>query len=575
MKRELFLNDKVVLWPGDSRTCLAYVNANSIDSVVTDPPYALTSMTKPRPDLVNASNPYARKQAERGFMGKQWDTGEAAFDPEFWKQILRVLKPGGHVVAFGGDRTVHRLTCAIEDAGFEIRGTLAWIFGSGFPKGLNVVNNLIRLAICQSSKHARLAVQSSKSIRVRCEGVREPIAVAVAQILPEGELVLLTEIGGGVALHVPTVMWPSEWMATIGLNMTWSWSGLLDDACTEASKCITEMESERTTDLTIWNWLIGLHTSANTTPVSVSLTNGSPWPAAFVANSLNGSKQSYSAIQIVTALGNAGENPLKRFDGFNIALKPAMELICLARKPLIGTVAENVLEHGTGAINVDGCRVAAGADENFARPVNHTGLHEGWDRPWKHDPGALARERIKRDEIERKAATLGRWPANVLHDGSAEVVGLFPGDCPSSSGIRPRGTNNNVYGEHRDTPFESYGDSGSAARFFYTSKADADDRLGFTHPTIKPVDLMQWLVRLVTPKGGMVLDPFAGTGTTAEAAFREGMRCMLLEREPEYQGFIRERMRLVMAGPDERSRETAKRKPEPPREGLLALMAAE
>jgi DNA modification methylase len=563
MKRELFLNDKVVLWPGDSRTCLAYVNANSIDSVVTDPPYALTSMTKPRPDLVNASNPYARKQAERGFMGKQWDTGEAAFDPEFWKQILRVLKPGGHVVAFGGDRTVHRLTCAIEDAGFEIRGTLAWIFGSGFPKGLNVVNNLIRLAICQSSKHARLAVQSSKSIRVRCEGVREPIAVAVAQILPEGELVLLTEIGGGVALHVPTVMWPSEWMATIGLNMTWSWSGLLDDACTEASKCITEMESERTTDLTIWNWLIGLHTSANTTPVSVSLTNGSPWPAAFVANSLNGSKQSYSAIQIVTALGNAGENPLKRFDGFNIALKPAMELICLARKPLIGTVAENVLEHGTGAINVDGCRVGPII---AAQPG---GLHRGSGAT----VGSFTGEHIIDDNPK------GRWPANVLHDGSEEVVGAFPETADSKAGWR----NNNNQGHEgwsggtiRSGPlYSGHEDSGSAARFFYTAKADSDDRLGFSHPTIKPVDLMQWLVRLVTPKGGMVLDPFAGTGTTAEAAFREGMRCMLLEREPEYQGFIRERMRLVMAGPDERSRETAKRKPEPPREGLLALMAAE
>lgn len=395
---EIFLNNRVILWPVDCKVGLAYVNANSIDSVVTDPPYALTSVvkrfqngepahTKTAQDIAGRKTPIARLAA--GFMGQKWDTGETAFDPEFWKQVYRVLKPGGHVVAFGGTRSVHRLVCAIEDAGFEIRDQLSWIFGSGFPKSHNAGN------------------------------------------------------------------------------------------------------------------------------------------------------------------------------GLGTALKPAHEPICLARKPLIGTVAENVLLHGTGAVNIDGCRVAT-----EPRSTHNNGLN-------KNISGKIYGSGRGLPAGEYEAAS-SRWPANVLHDGSEEVVGAFPDAPGQQRSVGPlNGAKDsiNCYGDFgpRDQ-FDPRGDSGSAARFFYQAKADSDDRLGFTHPTIKPVDLMQWLVRLVTPRGGMCLDPFAGTGTTGEAAFREGMRAMLIEREPEYQGFIRERMRLVMSGPDERSRETVKRKPEPPKEGLLALM---
>jgi site-specific DNA-methyltransferase (adenine-specific) len=167
----------------------------------------------------------------------------------------------------------------------------------------------------------------------------------------------------------------------------------------------------------------------------------------------------------------------------------------------------------------------------------------------------------QRASIER-TATLGRWPANIIHDGSEEVIAAFP---ETESGAGNKANKNPTTRDSQviptiDTGQIWGGDSGSAARFFYTAKADADDRLGSKHPTVKPVDLMQWLCRLVTPKGGTVLDPFAGTGTTGEAAFREGFNAVLIEREEEYQADIRRRMSLCMSGPDERKRESIKAK---------------
>lgn len=169
------------------------------------------------------------------------------------------------------------------------------------------------------------------------------------------------------------------------------------------------------------------------------------------------------------------------------------------------------------------------------------------------------------------SSPLGRWPANVIHDGSDEVVGAFPdsraayGNPASADAIKGRpyseSEHRNAYGTFSNgTVGHLYSDSGSAARFFYTAKADSDDRLGSKHPTVKPLDLMQYLVRLVTPKGGLVLDPFAGTGTTGEAAWREGFRAILIERETEYQEDIRRRMKLCLAGPGERERESIKAK---------------
>lgn len=469
---EEFLSGRVALHCGDSREVLRSIADCSIDSIVCDPPYALVSIAKRfgkpgsapvRVADVHASNDlkaaYARASA--GFMGQSWDVGETAFAAEFWAECLRVLKPGGHVVAFGGTRTYHRLAVAIEDAGFEVRDMLSWLYGSGFPKSHDV----------------------SKGIDRAAGAVREVVArgAPVKRMIPGAD------------------------------------------------------------------------------------QNVSGWEKA------NGREFVPTVTKSATA--DAAE-----WEGWGTALKPACEPICLARKPLIGTVAENVLAHGTGAINVDGCRV--GVEERTYAPKG-TSANAAMIRVPAHRDGQAG------DDV----TVNGRWPANVLHDGSDEVVDAFP-DAPGQQQDvaldAPSARTGNIYGKMNrygeksadsryadkgSTNFAALpgmrrGDSGSAARFFYTSKADGDDRLGSNHPTVKPVDLMQWLVRLVTPPGGLVLDPFAGTGTTAEAAFREGMRCVLVEREASYQADIRRRMGLVLGGPDERRRasekEKEKRKPHDP-----------
>jgi site-specific DNA-methyltransferase (adenine-specific) len=378
------------LYCGDCRSVLTTLAPDSIDAVVTDPPYHLTSIVKRFANASADREQYAATSnsayMSRGFMGKTWDGGAVAFDPDTWRAVYRVLKPGAHLVACGGTRTYHRMACAIEDAGFEIRDTISWLYGSGFPKSRNIGK------------------------------------------------------------------------------------------------------------------------------------------------------------------------------GWGTALKPACELIVLARKPLSeGTVAANVLRWGTGAINVDGCRVPGAFESGWSQSGSKAGKNTCMSGPnYARDP--------KPDN------SVGRWPANVAHDGSDEVTAAFPDVHSAGASCGPKfegGNPNGVAYKHGGNGFRIGDDSGSAARFFYTAKADADDRLGSRHPTVKPLDLMQWLVRLVTPKGGTVLDPFAGTGTTGEAAWREGMRAVLIEAEPEYQADIRRRMALVLAGPDERMRESIKAKNLPRDDGPL------
>ena len=353
----------VTVHHGDCREVLSGIADATVDACVTDPPYALLSIHKRFANSQrtlategSAAGPYQR--TGRGFMGQRWDTGETAFDPAFWVEVLRVLKPGAHVVAFSGTRTYHRLACAIEDAGFEIRDQLAWCFGSGFPKSHNQ---------------------------------------------------------------------KGEWA------------------------------------------------------------------------------------------------------GWGTALKPAWEPICLARKPLVGTVAGNLAQHGCGALNIDGCRIegvprTTHADGNRVTSVAASGHLRG-----KKAHGSTP-------------APEGRWPANIIHDGSDEVVGAFPQTV--SGGVPTAGDRNgDVYGEFAQRSLTNHGpNEGSAARFFYAAKAGPYDRFASKHPTVKPVELMRWLVRLVTPPGGTVLDPFAGTGTTGAAAMVEGFDCILIEREAQFVSDIERRI---------------------------------
>lgn len=354
---------------GDCREVLAAMPENSFDACVTDPPYHLTSIVKrfggsnAAPAKSNgATGVY--KRASTGFMGQQWDGGGVAFDPETWVEVMRVLKPGAHLVAFGGSRTYHRLACAIEDAGFEIRDQIMWLYGSGFPKSHNQKDD---------------------------------------------------------------------------------WTG------------------------------------------------------------------------------------------WGTALKPAHEPIVLARKPFKTTVAKNLAEHGCGALNIDGCRV------------------DGNERPHVISDRRLAHNTYSPGLGGSKASgttTEGRWPANVCHDGSDEVVVGFPdskGQQGDVRGTEPSGKTDEIHGAFdRRTPAPARRDSGSAARFFYCAKASKKDRDdGNNHPTVKPTALMQWLCRLITPPGGVVLDPFMGSGSTGRAAILEGFRFTGIEQDEGYSAIARARIKAA------------------------------
>lgn len=337
---------------GDCLEVLRTMPDGSVDSIVTDPPYGLK------------------------FMGKAWDYDVPPV--EVWRECLRVLKPGGHLLAFAGTRTQHRMAVRIENAGFEIRDMIAWVYGSGFPKSHN-----------------------------------------------------------------------------------------LED----------------------------------------------------------------------------------QWQGWGTALKPAMEPITVARKPLIGTVAENVLTHGTGALNVDGCRVGTCEDTgrySFERKTSKGSAGGSF--------GNQNREKHFSDQaIKSGGSTLGRWPANLIHDGSEEVVKGFP---ETQSGVMKAGTirnhGNHVYGLGCSAPgkianaADTYADSGSAARFFYCAKASAEDRgEGNNHPTVKPTELMRYLVRLVTPPRGTVLDPYTGSGSTGRAATIEGFNFIGVEMDPAFVEIAKQRCNVT------------------------------
>lgn len=236
---------------------------------------------------------------------------------------------------------------------------------------------------------------------------------------------------------------------------------------------------------------------------------------------------------ITRNLTNPSSDDAKHWSGWGTALKPATEPICLARKPFRGTVASNVLKHGTGALNIDGCRISA------------EDALEGRERHGGGKSFADGSSGFRQDAITTSPA--GRWPANLIHDGSEEVVALFPEtESGKPCGVKS-GHNNEIYGEYGGgIPVTGFGDAGSAARFFYVAKADSNERPeagGVQHPTVKPVDLMRYLCRLVTRPGGLILDPFAGSGTTLQAALEEGFSCVGIELNPDYVRLINERLR--------------------------------
>jgi DNA modification methylase len=401
------MSDRVRLYLGDCREVMAGLEPEMVDAIVSDPPYGYI------------------------FMGKGWDHGVPG--AEFWNEALRVAKPGAHLLAFGGTRTFHRLAVAIEDAGWEIRDCVMWVYGSGFPKSHNIGKAIDKMA-------------GAERERVR------PVAAPARN-------------GDG----------------TNALGGAWQ---------------------------------------------------DEPWETA------------------------PATEAARRWEGWGTALKPAWEPIIVARKPFGGTVAANVLEHGTGAINVEGCQVGEAGGGTHCNNRDATGRCLGHDNAGRSTSGQT---------VHGPETNGGRWPANLIHDGSPEVLAGFPGD----------------------------GD-GSASRYFYCAKASKSDRdaglgdlpeatpgqrteraegsAGVTayaggrgparniHPTVKPTDLMRYLCRLVTPPGGVVLDPFMGSGSTGRGAVLEGFGFVGIDLTPEYVEIARRRIADA-----EREREAA----EPVQPGLF------
>ncbi len=349
---KLLGSGQVILHCGQSQTVLKNYPDNYFHSVVTDPPYHLTSIVKRFGKENSASAQFGKDGAfgrvSKGFMGKEWDGGDIAFQPEFWAEVYRVLKPGGYLLSFAAPRNYHRMGVAIEDVGFEIRDCLQWIFGSGFPKN-----------------HAQ----------------------------------------------------SGEW------------------------------------------------------------------------------------------------------EGWGSALKPAYEPICMARKPLIGSIAQNLAEWGVGAINIDGCRVATDEDiTTHSRGKGYEGQSMGRMNPMptRKQPGQ----------------ELGRFPANILHDGLPNEWSKFFYCAKTSKVDREEGLD--------DFQSKMMGFSGGAQSHgegYDAVQTDALPRVierKNTHPTVKPHDLMRYLCRLVTPPKGIILDPFMGSGSTGKAAVAEGFCFVGIDMTEEY-----------------------------------------
>ena len=413
---------------GNNLDILPTLPDNSVDSIVTDPPYEL------------------------GFMGKKWDNSGIAYSVELWAQCLRVLKPGGHLLSFGGTRTWHRVAVAIEDAGFEVRDSIAWMYGSGFPKSLDVSKAIDKAAGTERTQ----------------------------------------EIGKG-------------WHAS---------------------------------------------------------TRGGE------GKTMGRFAEEYKSGQEGRTLFAPATPEAQQWEGWGTALKPAFEPIVVARKPLIGTVAENVLTHGTGGLNIDGSRIGTEQITINNYPVGF-------------DPKGNLNGLTQIGQDYESKTSQGRWPANVILDEyTAELLDEQSGISKST---RSQVTSNpgTVYGSGKGLPSHTgiYGhnDTGGASRFFYVAKASKRDRnegleelpirrpddrtetgMGTFaekgvqpaqnfHPTVKPTDLMRYLIKLVTPPGGVVLDPFTGSGSTGKAAILEGFRFIGCELTEDYIPIIEGRLQHAEA----------------------------
>jgi len=460
---------------GDCRTVLATLDDASIDAIVCDPPYEL------------------------GFMGKAWDNSGIAYDVTVWQQCYRVLKPGGHLIAFGGSRTYHRLAVAIEDAGFEIRDQIQWIYGSGFPKSLDVSKAM------DKQRHNRA---QTLEVTAWIRQARDNAGLSNADIDKAFEF-------NGMAGHwtsqasqpsVPTLDQIPVLLDLFGLT--------LDDVPDDVRTLIWTLNGPKGRPGEAWGQREVTGQKARSTGTKIALPS-------------NG-KTIYKTWDLTAPATDLA----KQWQGWGTALKPAHEPAVLARKPLCGTVADNFRAWGVGALNIDGTRFEA-----------FDGYEKAWDTPVRtniskgsatFDTGKSSVSGTHAVDISANKPTGGRLPANVILDEEAALL------------------------------------LGEPSRFFYVAKASKaereaglyyeewqsagvmDGRDGFLgaitqpranhHPTVKPLALMRYLVRMVTPKGGKVLDPFMGSGSTGCASVLEGCDFVGIDITPEYVAIAQKRI---------------------------------
>ena len=744
-----YKNDRYMLFLGKSESVLKSLPSNSVHAVVTDPPYEL------------------------GFMGKKWDNSGIAYNVELWKEVLRVLKPGGHLLSFSGSRTYHRMVCAIEDAGFEVRDQIMWLYGClddqtecltqrgwlkhsqltsddcvmqwdcdtgnlswAKPKQIMRYDYTGQLEVL-SNRHthqvltpnhrvyAKVRRHSRHPVPVSYE-VFEASHIANRSSAWQVDLPMAGNFSGSVEISPDTAYIVGWWMtdawahrdgkacmfsqskpATLGKLRTalaphnpseytkkpkkkthavehtfyltgsmanyllrehpkrklvwsmldWKFSarlalleGLIDGDGSRPKDQHTvsfwSLDRERRDIVTALALSVGwrafedaqkgcvhMNTSTCTTQIQAKhasakldydgivwcvrvpagafvvrrngrpfITGNSGFPksmdvskaidkAAGATREVVGSKVGlpgysmakdkgrtvYSASgrnsSVECAITAPATDAARQWSGWGTALKPAHEPICVARKPLVGTVAANVLAHGAGALNIDACRVGTDIVSTHSRGTN-AAFPKRPGETTVEESGRVVDQREKLDHSER----VGRWPANVIHDGSDVVEAAFAAHGEKGGqdkrkglikGTRPGGFGNVGHAKGTSSPNgQLYGDSGTASRFFYCAKTSAKDRheglenpgpqlkhgttlrkvekaktKGNNHPTVKPTELMRYLVRLVTPPGGIILDPFMGSGSTGKAAMLEGFKFAGIDMTDEYVEIARARIR--------------------------------
>jgi DNA modification methylase len=519
---------------GNSLDLLPTLADNSIDAIVTDPPYGLGN---PDPDYIIkaiqlwASGDRAHIPEGKGFMGKSWDSFVPP--PAIWDECLRVLKPGGHLLAFAGTRTYDLMGISIRMAGFEIRDSIGWVYGSGFPKSLNVS----KAVDDYQNKHESLLPDEERF----CSWMKDYSGLTEQQ---SKQLLGSARFITGQIEIVNTATKEKPRMGRRAMVPTSAaWEKIKPNLANTPPDWVEELVKN---------------------PPQLGITHPGQWNAG-------------------KGQGTTGNN---EWQGWGTALKPALEPIVVARKPLIGTVAENVLTHGTGGLNIDASRIGTETMGGGTMPAMASG-----DSIVGRNQGAERKENTN--------LTTGRWPANlILDEYTAELLDEQSGDrkgmaTQNSSPVNIYGGNSfNASKTQMPEVRQGYNDSGGASRFFYVAKASKRDRnegledlpavrasaMGYDiglgesgegmfkdrnpqkqnfHPTVKPTELMRYLVKLITPPGGTVLDPFTGSGSTGKAAILEGFDFIGIELTEDYWPIIEGRLKHAEAKVAERIKETS------------------